>query len=489
MIHGSTACDNKMLYSTYRPQTLAEVEGQESNLVTLREQIKQKKYDSAYLFAGHRGTGKTTIARILERTICCENPTSDGPCNQCRNCMALLNNTTLDCVELDAASHNSISDIKELVASTKYLPSVLPKKIYIIDEVHNLSSSAFDALLKTIEEPPAHCIFILCTTEIHKIPATIKSRCSIYQFHAMSIETIHKRLSYVLKNLDKKYEEDAVTLIAKQADGSMRDALSIAEKLIISCDKLTFEHVRKTLCLMEDEIALDLITHMLLSDGKSSIEMLQALYEQGKNLAQLVDIILQSLTDGVVLKTTKGQARLYSSSKYKEELYSIVKENSLELLFWFIDQFSLLRETIRNSINPYTDVLLCIMKCCNPKLLDDSKTSILLRLSELEEAVNQIRKDGIFHLNTEIAEDPEYAEEKDSMPAIQSQNKDNSGNILSKSENLEEECEWQHIEEEIPFENSEDENKAVESDDETNLPEEDFTSSDDEILSLFSDYL
>ena len=129
------------------------------------------------------------------------------------------------------------------------------------------------------------------------------------------------------------------------------------------------------------------------------------------------------------------------------------------------------------------------MKCCNPKLLDDSKASILLRLSELEEAVKQIRKDGICHLNTEIAEDPEYAEEKDSMPAIQSQNKDNSGNILSKSENLEEECEWQHIEEEIPFENSEDVNKAVESDDETNLPEEDFTSSDDEILSLFSDYL
>ena len=181
MIHGSTACDNKMLYSTYRPQTLAEVEGQESNLVTLREQIKQKKYDSAYLFAGHRGTGKTTIARILERAICCESPTPDGPCNQCKNCLALLNNATLDCVELDAASHNSISDIKELVASTKYLPSVLPKKIYIIDEVHNLSSSAFDALLKTIEEPPAHCIFILCTTEIHKIPATIKSRCSIYQ--------------------------------------------------------------------------------------------------------------------------------------------------------------------------------------------------------------------------------------------------------------------------------------------------------------------
>lgn len=489
MICVSTACDNKMLYSTYRPQTLAEVEGQESNLITLREQIKQKKYDSAYLFAGHRGTGKTTIARILERTICCENPTPDGPCNQCRNCMALLNNTTLDCVELDAASHNSISDIKDLVASTKYLPSVLPKKIYIIDEVHNLSSSAFDALLKTIEEPPAHCIFILCTTEIHKIPATIKSRCSIYQFHAMSIETIHKRLSYVLKNLEKEYEDEAVTLIAKQADGSMRDALSIAEKLIISCDRLTFEHVRKTLCLMEDEIALSLISSMLLADGKNSIEMLQALYEQGKNLAQLVDIILQSLTDGVVLKTSEGQARLYSSAKYKEELYTIVKSSPLELLFWFIDQFSSLREAIRNSINPYTDVLLCIMKCCNPKLLDDSKASILLRFSEMEEEMKQLQKNGICRSDAEVAKEPESVEEKESSSAIQSQKTDDSINICPKPEDIETEGEWQHIEEGSPFENPENEQKAVESDDDTNVPEESSASSDDEILALFSDYL
>lgn len=480
-----------MLYSTYRPQTLAEVEGQESNLVTLREQIKQKKYDSAYLFAGHRGTGKTTIARILERAICCESPTPDGPCNQCKNCRALLNNATLDCVELDAASHNSISDIKELVASTKYLPSVLPKKIYIIDEVHNLSSSAFDALLKTIEEPPAHCIFILCTTEIHKIPATIKSRCSIYQFHAMSIETINKRLSYVLKNLNKEYEEEAVTLIAKQADGSMRDALSIAEKLIISCDRLTFEHVRKTLCLMEDEIALGIIKSMLHSDGKSSIEMLQALYEQGKNLAQLVDIILQSLTDGVVLKTSEGQARLYSSAKYKEELYSIVRQNSLELLFWFIDQFSLLREAIRNSINPYTDVLLCIMKCCNPKLLNDSKTSILLRLSELEKEVAQIQKNGVYCPNTGIEKSPESMKdmEKKDTSLIQTQNNDKPINIDPKPGNLKDEEGWQHIEEEIPFENDENEQEAVESDKEIKSPEDEDPSSDDEILALFSDYL
>lgn len=233
-----------MLYSTYRPQTFKEVSGQEQNLVTLREQAKSKNYDSAYIFAGHRGTGKTTLARILARVICCESPTDDGPCNQCANCSSILKDTTLDCIELDAASHNSINDIKELIASTKYTPTVLPKKIYIIDEVHNLSGNAFDALLKTIEEPPKHCIFILCTTELHKIPATIRSRCSIYQFNALSTGTIRDRLTYVLQELQKEYDEDAVNLIARQADGSMRDALSIMEKLMISCNRLTVEHVK-----------------------------------------------------------------------------------------------------------------------------------------------------------------------------------------------------------------------------------------------------
>ena len=187
-----------MLYSTYRPLNFKEVVGQDNNLITLKEQVKQKKYDSAYLFAGHRGTGKTTIARILARAINCKNASTDGPCNECDSCASMLKNATLDFVELDAASHNSINDIKELVSSTKYLPTTLKKKIYIIDEVHNLSTSAFDALLKTIEEPPEHCIFILCTTELHKIPATIRSRCSIYQFNAISIEIMHDRLVYKL---------------------------------------------------------------------------------------------------------------------------------------------------------------------------------------------------------------------------------------------------------------------------------------------------
>ena len=373
-----------MLYSTYRPLNFKEVVGQDNNLITLKEQVKQNKFDSAYLFAGHRGTGKTTIARILARAINCSNSSADGPCNACDSCLSMLKNATLDFVELDDASHNSINDIKELVSSTKYLPTTLKKKIYIIDEVHNLSTSAFDALLKTIEEPPEHCVFILCTTELHKIPATIRSRCSIYQFNAISIEIMHDRLVHVLNDIKKPYEDTALNMIAKQADGSMRDALSIAEKIIISCDKLTTEHVKKSLCLLDDELSLKLIKAICEENGKETINLIHKAYEEGKNLSHLSDNLLESLTDAVLLIATQGKAEIYNSGQYKENLFSIVKDKPLDIIFWYVDQISTLREKIRNSLNPYMETQVYLIRCANPKLLNESMRDILRRINELE---------------------------------------------------------------------------------------------------------
>jgi len=437
-----------MLYSTYRPQTFKEVSGQEQNLVTLREQAKTKNYDSAYIFAGHRGTGKTTLARILSRVICCESPTADGPCNQCVNCNSMLKDTTLDCIELDAASHNSINDIKELIASTKYTPTVLPKKIYIIDEVHNLSGSAFDALLKTIEEPPKHCIFILCTTELHKIPATIRSRCSIYQFNALSTGTIRGRLTYVLQELQKEYDEDAVNLIARQADGSMRDALSIMEKLMISCSRLTVEHVKKCLCLMDDEVSLEMLSAVIKNDSVCAIRLLWKIYEEGKSLSLLVDNILHCLVDGIVLYISSGETALHRSdehlketshiscpsdyelrpSGYQFQLYQIVRDCRTEQLYWYVEQFSILREKIRDSLNPYMDVLIYIIKCCTPKLLRDSESSLLARISELEQSVAELQEnidstvsstDGNIQIRDSSRREtsPEPQEKEDTHPA------------------------------------------------------------------------
>ena len=374
-----------MLYSTYRPHTFKEVVGQESNIITLKEQCKTKKFDSAYLFAGHRGTGKTTIARILARPVCCEASNENGPCNQCQNCQSILEGKTLDCIELDAASHNSITDIKELIVSAQYMPTILPKKIYIIDEVHNLSAAAFDALLKTIEEPPEHCLFILCTTEMHKIPATIRSRCSIYQFRTISIDAICGRLSFVLTETGKQYEEDAIKLIAKQADGSMRDALSIAEKLIISCEKVTAEHVMKSLCLMDSEASLQMIRSIVKGDGRQAILLLQGISEEGKNLVQLVDNILQCCTDGIVLHASSGTAAIYNTKEYQDTLREIIDSCQIELLFWYVEQYSILREKIRNSLNPYMDILVYLIKCCNIKLPQNDTAIMLQRINALEE--------------------------------------------------------------------------------------------------------
>jgi len=379
-----------MLHTTYRPQKLSEVCGQEQNLISIKKQIETKKFSSAYLFEGHRGTGKTTIARILARAICCENPSEDGPCNHCRSCRMIIENKTLDFIELDAASHNTIADIKELIASTSYLPTVLPKKIYIIDEVHNLSTSAFDALLKTIEEPPEHCIFMLCTTELYKIPATIRSRCSIYTFSALSIQTISSRLAAVLGDIGKKYEAKALDIIAQQAEGSMRDALSICERLNLSCDVLTYTHVKNTLCLMDEAVVLQMIKCIINKDTKTGIDYLRKIYEEGNNLAQLTENLLRSLAESVMIKSVDTSSGPQSQETAANELSLITKDTSIELIFWYTDQFCRLRETLRNTLDPYMDTMLTLVKCCNPDLLDDDKYYLLNRINKLEKEVKDL---------------------------------------------------------------------------------------------------
>lgn len=471
-----------MLYSTYRPLNFKEVVGQDNNLITLKEQVKIQKYDYAYLFAGHRGTGKTTIARILARAINCSHTTEEGPCNKCDSCRSMLKNESLDFIELDAASHNSINDIKELVSSTKYLPTTLKKKIYIIDEVHNLSSSAFDALLKTIEEPPEHCIFILCTTELHKIPATIRSRCSIYQFNAISIETMHDRLVHVMKDIEKPYEDAALNLIAKQADGSMRDALSIAEKIMISCDKLTVEHVKKSLCLLDDELSIKLIRAICKADGKDTINLIHKAYEEGKNLSYMVDNLLEAFTDGILLVATQGTADIYNSEQYKSELYAVVKEKPVDMLFWYIDQISSLREKIRNSLNPYMETQIYLLRCANPKLLNDSMNDILRRINALELKVSTIESGT---LTSELK-----------MPAVKISEEPAD---ITLPEEPDFQDEWEDVEsmEDIPFEKEESDKKEVEVVEETvssskeaaKQQYEDDDEMNSEILKLFSGYV
>lgn len=409
-----------MLHRTYRPQTLSEVCGQEQNLITIRAQIEEKRYSSAYLFEGHRGTGKTTIARILARTICCDHPTTDGPCNHCRNCRMILEEKTMDFIELDAASHNTIADIKELINSTSYLPSILPKKIYIIDEAHNLSKSAFDALLKTIEEPPEHCIFMLCTTELYKIPVTIRSRCSIFTFSALSIQTISGRLATVLDDVGKKYELKALETIAYQADGSMRDALSICDRLILSCDILTYTHVKNTLKLMDESITLQIIKCIINKDTKTGITYLKKIYEEGNNLSQLAENIIHTLAESIMLKSFNSSDELQNPATRNSELNMITKDVSIELIFWYTDQFCGLKEKIRNTLDPYMDTMLALVKCCNPDLLDGDKTYLLNRINKLENKIKDLYEKLSVYENRIEHESSEIAIERSETNGIES---------------------------------------------------------------------
>ena len=409
-----------MLHRTYRPQTLSEVCGQEQTLITLRAQIAENRFSSAYLFEGHRGTGKTSIARILARTICCDHPTTDGPCNHCRNCRMILEEKTMDFIELDAASHNTIADIKELINSTSYLPSILPKKIYIIDEAHNLSKNAFDALLKTIEEPPEHCIFMLCTTELYKIPVTIRSRCSIFTFSALSIQTISGRLATVLDDVGKKYELKALETIAYQADGSMRDALSICDRLILSCDILTYTHVKNTLKLMDESITLQIIKCIISKDTKTGITYLKKIYEEGNNLSQLAENIIHTLAESIILKSFNASEESQNPATMNSELYMITKDISIELIFWYTDQFCGLKEKIRNTLDPYMDTLLAFVKCCNPDMLDDDKIYLLNRINKLEDKIKDLYEKLSVYENRIEHESSEIAIERSETNGIES---------------------------------------------------------------------
>ncbi|MCI5501454.1 MAG: DNA polymerase III subunit gamma/tau, partial [Lachnospiraceae bacterium] len=244
------------LYRKFRPGEFEEVKGQDHIVTTLRNQIRTDRIGHAYLFCGTRGTGKTTIAKILAKAVNCEHPVDGSPCNQCEMCRKINEQTSMNVIEIDAASNNGVANIRDIIDEVQYSPTEGRYKVYIIDEVHMLSTGAFNALLKTLEEPPSYVIFILATTEAHKIPITILSRCQRYDFKRISIDTIADRLMELMKKEEIEVEEKAIRYVAKAADGSMRDALSLLDQCIAFYlgQKLTYENVLEVLGAVDQEI-------------------------------------------------------------------------------------------------------------------------------------------------------------------------------------------------------------------------------------------
>ncbi len=278
------------LYRKYRPTEFADVKGQDHIVTTLKNQISAGRIGHAYLFCGTRGTGKTTIAKILAKAVNCEHPIDGSPCGECESCRAIAEGTSMNVIEIDAASNNGVENIRQIREEVSYPPTEGKYKVYIIDEVHMLSIGAFNALLKTLEEPPEYVLFLLATTEANKIPVTILSRCQRYDFRRIGIETIAARLADLLAEEGVEAEEKAIRYVARAADGSMRDALSLMDQCIAFYlgERLTLEKVLDVLGAADTEVFSRLLRALMAQDVSGAIRLLEEVVMQGKELGQFV---------------------------------------------------------------------------------------------------------------------------------------------------------------------------------------------------------
>ena len=342
------------LYRKYRSQTFGQLVGQEVIATTLRQAVEQGKISHAYLFSGPRGTGTTSVAKIFAKAMNCPNQKEGEPCNECYICEAITNGSLEDVIEIDAASNNGVDEIRDIRDKSTYAPSLAPHKVYIIDEVHMLSTGAFNALLKTLEEPTENVVFILATTELHKIPATILSRVQRFEFKSIKTPAIQDHLKAVLDKEGIDYEEEAVAIIARRAEGGMRDALSILDQALslTAGAQLTTETAEEITGSISQE-ALDLyVAALAAQDATAALDQLNLIFDNGKNMARFVTDLLQYLRDLLIVQT--GGENLHVSERFNQNL-AIPQAT----LFAWIDLATRSLADIKNSLQPkiYTEMM------------------------------------------------------------------------------------------------------------------------------------
>ena len=387
------------LYRKFRPDTFADVKGQDAIVQTLKNQINADRIGHAYLFCGTRGTGKTTVAKILAKAVNCEHPIDGNPCNECATCKAIAAGSSMNVIEIDAASNNGVDNIREIREETTYSPTEGKYKVYIIDEVHMLSIGAFNALLKTLEEPPSYVIFILATTEAHKIPITILSRCQRYDFKRISILTIADRLTQLMKEEQVEVEEKAIRYIARKADGSMRDALSLMDQCIAFYlgQKLTYDNVLDVLGAVDTEVFSRMLRLILQNQVAELMKMLEELVMQGRELGQFVTDFTWYMRNLLLLKASDDLEDVLDVStdnlKLLQEEAGMVREDTL---IRYIRIFSELSNQIKFESSKRIALEVALIKLCRPEMERD-ETSLLDRIRRLE----QLIQNGVQVVNTQ----------------------------------------------------------------------------------------
>lgn len=383
------------IYRKFRPRIFDDVVGQSSVVQTIQNQIEHQTFGHAYLFTGIRGTGKTTIAKIFARSINCLSPNGTNPCNTCENCKSILNHSSMDIIEMDAASHNSVDDIREINENVKFPPSNAKFKVYIIDEVHMLSKGAFNALLKTLEEPPAYVVFVLATTEPNKIPDTILSRCQRYDLKRVSKKDVQKRIDQILETLEIDYEQSALDVIISKGEGSVRDSLSILDQCLSYSEDLSYDIVVRTLGLVEFSILKDFIEAIKEKDVAQGLNILHEIINEGKDINQFIASLLELFRKLMIFKMHKNPLDIIDDSK---EHIDILKNQSSDFQLMFISRLiNILIELegqLKYSAQGQLLLEMAVIKMFSEEY-SDSYEDLVLRIKSLEEKIESIEIKGL----------------------------------------------------------------------------------------------